>query len=330
MLQRGNALSRKFKSILVTGGAGFIGSEFVRQAVKKRYEVLVVDKLTYAGDLERLKSVEGKYKFFKSDICNEKKIRDIFKREKPDAVAHFAAETHVDRSITDATPFMKTNVIGTQSVFSSALAAGVKKIVHISTDEIYGEIRKGKFTENSPIAPNSPYSASKAAADMLAKAYFRTYALPVVIARPSNNYGPWQFPEKLIPVIIKNALENRKVPVYAKGENVREWLYVCDCAEAIFAILEKGDPGQAYNIGSGQERKNIEVVKSVLKIMGKSEKLIEFVKDRPGHDFRYSLNIGKIKKRLGWKAKTGFGEGIKRTVRWYEANRRWLRKSLNA
>ncbi|MFH1353542.1 MAG: dTDP-glucose 4,6-dehydratase [bacterium] len=321
-------MRKRFHKLIVTGAAGFIGSEFVRQAAGK-YEIAVVDKLTYAADMERLVSVKGKFKFYKVDICNVKKISEIFKKEKPDAVVHFAAESHVDRSIEDASPFMKTNVMGTQVLLDAAKKHNVKKFCHISTDEIYGEIKKGKFSENSPFAPNSPYSVSKAAGDMLARAYHRTYHLPVVIARPSNNYGPWQFPEKLIPVIIQNALAGRKVPVYAKGENVREWLYVSDCVEAILRILEKGKSGEAYNVGSGREERNIDVVKGILKILGKPQGLIAFVKDRPGHDFRYSLNTAKIH-GIGWLPETKFNDGMRKTVVWYVKNRGWIKSVLDA
>jgi len=219
---------------------------------------------------------------------------------------------------------MRTNVIGTQTLLDASLKYAVKKFVHISTDEVYGEIKKGKFAENSPFRPNSPYSVSKAAADMLALAYFRTYSLPVVVARPSNNYGPWQYPEKLIPVAIKSVLAGKPIPVYAKGQNVREWLYVSDCCDAVFSILNKGKVGDAYNIGSGEERPNISTVKEILKLLKKGYDFIKFVKDRPGHDFRYSLDTRKIEKELNWKAKTKFPLGIKKTVSWYLKNTNWL------
>lgn len=306
--------------ILVTGAAGFIGSEFVRQAVAQGKKIVVVDKLTYAGDLKRLKEVKGKIKFYKTDICNSKKIDAIFKKEKFESVVHFAAESHVDRSITNPTVFLDTNIKGTQSVLDAAVKYKIKKFVHISTDEVYGEIEHGKFTEESIISPNSPYSVSKAAADMLARAYMRTYGLPVVVLRPSNNYGPWQFPEKLIPVVIGKALKNQNIPVYGKGLNVREWLFVGDCAQAVLTVLDKAAVGEIYNLGSGQEQANIDTVKTILKIMCKSNNLIEFVKDRLGHDLRYSLDTSKIEKDLGWKAKTDFSEGIKITVEWYLKN----------
>lgn len=315
--------------LLVTGGAGFIGSEFVREGVKRGYDIVVVDKLTYAGDLERLKEVEENITFYKADITNKEFIEHIFKTEKPKVIVHFAAESHVDRSILDASPFIKTNVEGTQVLLDVAKDIGVDKFINIATDEVYGELgHEGTFKEDSPLVPNSPYSSSKAAADMLGRAYYKTYKLPVITVRPSNNYGPWQYPEKLIPVVILKAFNNEKIPVYGTGQNVREWLYVSDCAEAIFEITEKGKIGEIYNVGSNQERRNIDVVKTILKILNKNEDLIEFVKDRPGHDFRYSLDTTKIKNELGWEAKTTFEEGIEKTVKWYIENMAWVEKKL--
>lgn len=315
--------------LLVTGGAGFIGSEFVREGVKRGYDIVVVDKITYAGDLERLKEVEENTTFYKADITNKEFIEHIFKTEKPKVVIHFAAESHVDRSILDASPFIKTNVEGTQVLLDVAKDIGVDKFINIATDEVYGELgQEGTFKEDSPLVPNSPYSSSKAAADMLGRAYYKTYKLPVITVRPSNNYGPWQYPEKLIPVVILKALNNEKIPVYGTGQNVREWLYVSDCADAIFEIMEKGKIGEIYNVGSNQERRNIDVVKTILKILNKKEDLIEFVKDRPGHDFRYSLDTTKIKNELGWEAKTTFEEGIEKTVKWYIENMAWVEKKL--
>jgi dTDP-glucose 4,6-dehydratase len=311
----------------VTGGAGFIGSEFVRKAVKIGYDIVVIDKLTYAGDLERLKEVESNITFYKADITNKEFIEYIFRKEKPDIVTHFAAESHVDRSILDASPFIETNVKGTQVLLDVAKDIGVEKFINIATDEVYGELgEEGTFRENSPLVPNSPYSASKAAADMLGRAYYKTYKLPVITVRPSNNYGPWQYPEKLIPVVILKALNNEKIPVYGTGQNVREWLFVSDCAEAVFEIIEKGKVGEIYNVGSNQEKRNIEVVKTVLKLLNKPENLIDFVKDRPGHDFRYSLDTTKIKKEIGWEAKIKFEEGIENTVKWYIDNIEWAKK----
>ncbi len=315
--------------ILVTGGAGFIGSEFVRQAVKRGFNTVVVDKLTYAGDLERLRTVENRITFYKADITNKEFINWIFKKETPDIVVHWAAESHVDRSILDASPFIETNVKGTQVLLDAAKNNKTSLFINVATDEVYGELGKeGQFFENTPLNPNSPYSASKAAADMLGRAYYRTYGLPVITIRPSNNYGYWQYPEKLIPVVILKALNNEPIPVYGTGENVREWLFVSDCAEAVFEIIEKGKPGEIYNIGSGEERKNIEVVKAILSILDKPESLITFVKDRPGHDFRYSLNTEKIEREIGWKAKTKFEEGIEETVKWYLDNMDWVNRKV--
>ncbi len=313
------------EKILVTGGAGFIGSEFVRQAVERGYEVVLLDKLTYAGDLLRLSDVLDSVKFYKCDIRNAEFVRHVFSSEKPDYVVHFAAESHVDRSILDASPFLKTNVLGTQVLLDAARDFGVERFINISTDEVYGELGEdGMFLEDTPLNPNSPYSVSKASADMLGRAYYRTYGLPVVTLRPSNNYGPWQYPEKLIPVVILRALSDQFIPVYGKGENVREWLFVSDCADAVFKSL-KAKPGSVYNVGSGQERKNIDVVRAILKILGKDESLIKFVKDRPGHDFRYRMSSEKIKRELNWQAKTPFEKGIEKTVSWFVENIKWAR-----
>jgi dTDP-glucose 4,6-dehydratase len=315
----------KNKSLLVTGGAGFIGSEFVRQAIKRGYKVTVVDALTYAGDLKRLSEVKGRYTFFKSNISNKSAMRNIFKKVWPDAVIHMAAETHVDRSIKDAGPFIDTNVKGTQVLLDCSREIGLKRFIHISTDEVYGEIDRGKFKETSPFAPNSPYSASKAAADMLVQAYWRTYGLPTLIVRPSNNYGPWQYPEKFIPVAVMNLLMGKKIPVYGKGINVREWLYVSDCADGIFCVLEKGIAGQAYNLGSGQQIRNIDLAQNIVRLMGKTGKDITFVKDRPGHDIRYALDTSKITKELGWRPTVDFADGLSRTIAWYKSQKTWNR-----
>jgi dTDP-glucose 4,6-dehydratase len=315
------------KKLLVTGGAGFIGSEFVRSGVKRGYEIVVVDNLTYAGDLERLKEVKKQIVFHKADVTDRVSVANIFKKEKPDAVVHWAAESHVDRSILDATLFLDTNIRGTQILLDISRKYDVGRFINISTDEIYGELKKeGQFLETSSLNPGSPYSVSKAASDMLGRAYHRTYGVPLITVRPSNNYGPWQYPEKLIPVVIFRALRDDNVPVYGRGENIREWLYVSDCADAVFAILEKGETGEIYNVGSGEERRNIEVVKTILGLLGKSEKLIEFVTDRLGHDFRYSLNSDKITEKLVWKRKTLFSEGIEKTVRWYVDHMGWVNK----
>ncbi len=320
-------MRKRIHKILVTGGAGFIGSEFVRQRVLDGENLVVVDKLTYAGDLARLAQTKDKIAFYKTDICNVNTLDKIFNKEKPDFVVHFAAESHVDRSICDASPFVATNIAGTQVLLDLSRKYGIKKFVHISTDEVYGEIEHGKFNEQSPLAPNSPYAASKASADLLVKAYARTHVFPAVIMRASNNYGPWQYPEKLIPVIILKAIKGQKVPVYAKGENVREWLFVSDCAMAVYLILRKGKIGEVYNVGSGHEKKNIETVKAILDLLNRPHSLIEFVKDRPGHDFRYALNCSKIHS-LGWKPQVCFKEGLEKTVSWNVENLEWLSSKL--
>jgi len=314
---------RLFK-ILATGGAGFIGSEFIRQAVKKGYKIIVIDKLTYSGDLERVKEVEGGYKFYRVDICNKKQIEEIFKVEKVDIAVHFAAQTHVDRSILNPNPFIETNIKGTQVLLDAAKKYGIEKFFHISTDEIYGEIKKGKFSENSPLRPNSPYAVSKAAADMLVKAYHRTYNLPVVVIRPTNTYGPWQYPEKFIPLTILKILRQEKIPVYGDGRNIREWLYVEDCVEGIYQVIEKGKTGEIYNLGSGEEKQNIKMIEQILKILNKSGSLIEFVKDRPGHDFRYRLNSEKIYEEIGWQPKVKLKDGINLTLDWCLKHKNWL------
>ena len=317
------------RRLLITGGAGFIGSEFVRQSLKRGYEVAVLDKLSYAGDLERLKEASGKIAFYQVDISDREAVEKVFRAEEPDAVIHWAAESHVDRSIMDASPFLDTNIKGTQVMLDVAKYSGIQKFINVSTDEVYGDLREdGQFYETTPLNPSSPYSVSKASADMLGRAYYRTYGLPVITVRPSNNYGPWQYPEKLIPVVIMKAWNNEKVPVYGKGENIREWLFVSDCVEGVFEILEKGGISEIYNIGSGAEKRNVDVVRAILQILGKSEDLIEFVKDRLGHDFRYSLNSDKMREQLCWKAKTSFSEGIEKTVNWYVENMGWLKSKV--
>ena len=318
------------KKLLVTGGAGFIGSEFTRRGIKKGYSIAVVDNLTYAGDLERIKEVESKISFYKADITNREFVAFVFKREAPDAVVHFAAESHVDRSILDASPFLETNIRGTQALLEISKEYGVETFVNISTDEVYGELKgEGQFHESSPLNPNSPYSVSKASADMLGRAYYRTYGLPVITVRPCNNYGPWQYPEKLLPVVIIKGLSDQRIPVYGTGQNVREWLSVADCAEAILLILEKGKIGQIYNVGSGVEKQNIEVVRLVLKFLGKPEGLIEFIADRLGHDFRYSMDSNKIKEELGWAAEGSFEKDLEATVQWYIDNLGWVNTKLH-
>jgi len=323
-------MRQKLHKILVTGGAGFIGSEFVRQGVKKGYRIIVVDKITYAGDLERLRETEGKFIFYKVDICDRIQIDKIFSKEKPSVVVHFAAESHVDRSIHGfPLSFTETNVKGTQVLLDASRKYGINKFIHISTDEVYGDIKRGKFSEDSRLNPSSPYSASKAAADYLVKSYIRTYKLPAIIIRPSNNYDPWQYPEKFIPVVIYNSLIDKYIPIYAKGLNKREWLHVSDCVNAIFLVLRRGRTGEIYNIGSGDEKRNIDVAYKILALLNKPKTLLKFVKDRPGHDYRYALNISRINK-FGWKPVMSFDDGIANTVSWYRQNFGWLRKKINS
>jgi dTDP-glucose 4,6-dehydratase len=314
-------LKKKLR-LLVTGGAGFIGSEFVRQNTNS-YDIAVIDKLTYAGDLARIKRVLKDIRFYKTDICNIPALDKILHKERPHIIVHFAAETHVDRSILDPYPFFETNIKGTLNLINAARKHRVGKFIHISTDEVYGEIRKGNFTELSPIHPNNPYSVSKAAADLLVQSAVRTYLLPAIIIRATNNYGPWQYPEKFIPVIILKALHNQKIPIYGRGRNVREWLHVSDCCRAIQIIMKKGKVGEIYNIGSLAERMNIDTAKCILKLLRKPASLIEFVQDRPGHDLRYSLDWRKTKK-LGFQPEVGFEEGLAATLLWATENFPWL------
>jgi dTDP-glucose 4,6-dehydratase len=313
---------------LVTGGAGFIGSEFVRQLVRKNEGVIVVDCLTYAGDFKRLESVKDKIIFYQVDITDKVSLEKIFLQHKPNIVVHFAAESHVDRSIIEPLSFIKTNVEGTFNLLDLSRKFNVEKFINISTDEVYGEIKEGSFKEESPLCPSSPYSASKAAQDLLAKAYIRTYDLSVIIIRPSNNYGAWQYPEKFIPVVVYKAIKEQPIPIYGTGENIRQWLYVEDCVDGILQIIEKGKIGETYNIASKDELKNIDVAKYILKILNKPDKLLTFIKDRPGHDFRYSIDTTKVQKEIGWQQKTSFQEGIKKTVNWYIKNFDWLEEKV--
>jgi len=313
--------------VLITGGCGFIGSNFVRYFNKKypHYKILIVDKLTYAGNLENLKGLERRrnYNFVRVDISNASIMKKLFEKFCPDAVINFAAESHVDRSIIAPAPFIKTNFLGVGVLLNLALKFSIKKFLQISTDEIYGSILRGSFNENSPLDPSSPYAASKAAADALVMAYYKTHDLPVLITRSSNNYGPYQFPEKLIPLAVINALNNKKIPVYGDGMNVRDWLYVKDNCEAIDVVFHRGLIGEIYNIGGENELSNLYVIKRILKHLGRSESLITFVKDRPGHDRRYAIDAAKIRRELGWQPAENFAGGIRRTVAWYLANAEW-------
>ena len=307
--------------ILVVGGAGFIGRNFVRYMLE-RYpddEIAVLDKLTYAGRIENLQDVMNGISFIKGNICNKE---DIEKVKDCDVIFNFAAETHVDRSIIEAGVFVKTDVIGTYNLLEYARKSDVEKYVQISTDEVYGSIESGSFKEDDLLDPSSPYSASKAGADLLVRAYYKTYGLPILITRSSNNFGSYQYPEKLLPLFITNALKNRPLPVYGNGLNVRDWLYVLDNCEAIDLVTQKGEFGEIYNIAAGNEKTNLEMIHLILKYLNKPDSLIQFAKDRPGHDRRYSLNFTKIKK-LGWKPKYSFESAMKNTIKWYRENEWW-------
>ena len=315
--------------LLITGGAGFIGSNFIHHILRKypNYEVINIDKLTYCGNLENLEKVENheKYKFIKCDICDSEKIDEIFQEEKPDFVINFAAETHVDRSILDPDAFVRTNFLGTHVLLEAVKKYGIERFLHISTDETYGSIDNGKFKEDDVLLPNSPYSASKASADLLARSYFKTFSLPVVITRSSNNYGPYQFPEKVIPLFISNILQEKKVPLYGTGMNVRDWIYVQDNCEGLDAVLHDGEDGEIYNIGGGNEKTNLELTQIILNELGKDDSHIEYVDDRLGHDLRYALDIEKARK-IGWEPKHTFEDAIKKTINWYLENEDWWKK----
>jgi len=310
--------------LLVTGGCGFIGSNFIRTVLEEHSgdEILNLDKLTYAGNPDNLREVEGsaRYSFVKGDICDADDVARAFAWG-PEAVVNFAAETHVDRSISSPEAFVKTDVLGTYRLLEQARGAGIR-FMQISTDEVYGSISEGSFTEESPLRPNSPYAASKAGADLLVRSYVRTYGSDAVIVRSSNNYGPYQYPEKVIPLFVTNLLEGRKVPLYGEGANVRDWLYVGDNCRAIDMVLRAGLSGEIYNIGAGQEKTNLELTMAILDILGGGEECIERVPDRPGHDFRYSVDSSKLR-RLGWSPSVDFEGGLRETVRWYRDNSAW-------
>ena len=323
--------------LLVTGGAGFIGSNFIFYMKKKHpdYNLLCVDKLTYAGNLATLAPVmeDPKFKFIRADIAGREAIYGIFEAERPDIVVNFAAESHVDRSIEDPAIFLKTNVMGTQVLLDACRKYGISRYHQVSTDEVYGALPLDRpdlfFTEQTPLHTSSPYSASKAAADLLCNAYHRTYGLPVTISRCSNNYGPYQFPEKLIPLMIANALADKPLPVYGQGLNVRDWLYVEDHCVAIDQILERGQVGQTYNVGGHNEMRNIDIVKLICRALGKPESLITYVTDRKGHDMRYAIDPTFIHEQLGWLPATKFSDGIQRTIEWYLNNRSWWEEIVN-
>lgn len=323
--------------IIVTGGAGFIGGNFVHYMVNKYPDDIIInlDLLTYAGNLETLKPVENKanYKFVKGDIADREFIFKLFEEEKPDIVVNFAAESHVDRSITDPEIFVRTNVIGTTTLLDACRAYGIKRFHQVSTDEVYGDLPLDRpdlfFTEKTPLHTSSPYSSAKASADLFTLAYYRTYKLPVTISRCSNNYGPYHFPEKLIPLMISRALADEPLPVYGKGENVRDWLYVTDHCRAIDLIIRNGKEGEVYNIGGHNERTNLEVVKTILKHLNKPESLIKYVTDRPGHDRRYAIDPTKIETELGWKPEYNFDTGIVKTIEWYLENEDWWKHIIS-
>lgn len=338
--------------ILITGGAGFIGSALVRLAARRGHQVINVDKLTYAANLANVAELEGQagYHFAKVDICDLNALSSVFETHQPDAVMHLAAESHVDRSIDRPGDFIQTNVVGTFNVLQAVRAYRETlpkelqenfRLLHVSTDEVYGDLgaEDPAFVETSSYDPSSPYSASKAASDHLVRAWHRTYDLPVLITNCSNNYGPFQFPEKLIPVVILKALHEQEIPVYGKGENIRDWLYVDDHADALLTVLEKGKTGETYNIGGDNERSNLELVKTICEIMDKRKlhgtpcgQLIKFVPDRPGHDFRYAINAGKIKDELGWSPSVSWNEGFEQTIDWYLSHKNWwvplMRKNI--
>jgi len=313
--------------LLVTGGAGFIGSNFIRHILNKYpdYHITNLDKLTYAGNLDNLKDIDGRanYQFLKGDICDPKAVSEAV--QGMDAIVNFAAETHVDRSILEPGSFIQTDVYGTYVLLEAVKAHGIQRYIQISTDEVYGSIGQGSFTEASPVMPSSPYSASKAGSDMLVHSYWKTFHLPVIITRSSNNYGPYQYPEKLIPLFITNALEDRSLPLYGDGLNVRDWIYVVDNCAAIDHVLHQGKEGEVYNIGGGNERTNIEITEIILRELGKPKDLIKRIKDRPGHDRRYSIDSSRLVS-LGFVPQYGFEEAMQYTVRWYRENEWWWKK----
>lgn len=324
-------------TVIVTGGAGFIGSNFVFYQLKNHPEdrVICLDKLTYAGNLSTLEPVMNhkNFRFVKVDIADREAVYNLFEEEKPDIVVNFAAESHVDRSIENPEIFLQTNIFGTQVLMDACRKYVIKRYHQVSTDEVYGDLPLDRtdlfFTEDTPIHTSSPYSASKASADLLVLAYYRTYKLPVTITRCSNNYGPYHFPEKLIPLVISRALADESIPVYGKGENVRDWLYVEDHCSAIDLVIRKGREGEVYNIGGHNEKTNLEVVKSILSYLGKPESLINYVTDRPGHDMRYAIDPAKIHNELGWLPATKFEDGIKKTIDWYLDNKDWWQNIIS-
>lgn len=319
--------------IFISGGCGFIGSNFIRLLLAENPDCQLInyDKLTYAGNLANLADLPPeqarRHRFVQGDICDRSQLREVLSAEKPEAVVHFAAESHVDRSIHDATPFIQTNVLGTQVLLEESRLAGVGRFVHVSTDEVYGSLgAEGAFREDTPLAPNSPYSASKASSDFLARAAYETHGQDIVITRCSNNYGPYQFPEKLIPLMIARARADQALPVYGTGENVRDWIHVEDHCRGVYLALTRGRAGEVYNLGGASERTNMEVVRGILSQLGKPESLIHFVKDRPGHDLRYAMDFSKAKAELAFEPRHNFTQGLADTVNWYLENQDWVRQ----
>ena len=314
--------------LLVTGGCGFIGSNFIRYMLNIYPEVSVTnfDTLTYAGNPENLIDIEGnnRYSFIRGDICNSATVEEVFRQKKFDAVIHFAAESHVDRSIDGGSVFVNTNVLGTYTLLEAALRYHIQKFIHISTDEVYGSTLEGSFAETDILKPSSPYSASKAGSDLLSLSFYATHQLPVIVTRCTNNYGPYQYPEKLIPFFTTNCIEGKKLPVYGTGQNVRDWLYVIDHCRAIDFVLRNGIVGEIYNIGGGEEKTNLEITNKILDTLGKDESMIEYVEDRKGHDFRYSLDFSKLKK-MGWEPQHSFEDAMNVTIQWYVENEWWWR-----
>jgi dTDP-glucose 4,6-dehydratase len=312
------------KTLLVTGGCGFIGSNFIKRFLKthRDWRVVNLDKLTYSGNLANTQELqsEARYEFIQGDICDSRIVENAIK--KSEAVVHFAAETHVDRSIERPDDFLISNILGTRVLLDAARLQGIERFVHISTDEVYGSIAHGSFTETSPLEPNSPYAASKAAADLLIRSYQVTYGFKPIIVRSSNNFGPYQYPEKVIPLFVTNLLQKRKVPLYGRGENLREWIYVEDNCAAIELVLDRGEPGQIYNVSSGYEMTNLSLARAILKEMGYGDEMIEYVADRPGHDFRYSLNTERLRK-LGFTLRETFESGLRKTIQWYREHEDW-------
>lgn len=314
--------------VLVTGGAGFIGSDFVRLAARKGWKVSVVDKLTYAGDMERLKPIQDRIDFYNIDILEKEELKKIFEKQKPQTVLHFAAETNIDRSVIEPSIFMETNIIGVIYLLELAKDFKIEKFINVTSYEEYGNTEEGERNEDSPLNPRSPYAVSKASADMLGQVYWQALKIPVITLRLCSIYGYWQNPERLIPMSILKALRNEKIPIYGTGDITREWLYLSDCISAIFTALEKGNIGEVYNIGSGERFKVIDIVKQILNILNKPESLIKFIPDRPGHDKRFAISSEKIKNTTGWSPTTKFESGLKSTIQWNLNNRTWLFKKL--